>query len=60
MPKILKSTFFERPIFSIYKVMTDRVGTQNWIFGYLEIAKKMGLLQVEQGFSSFFAKFWHT
>ena len=34
----------------------EQLGTRNWIFGYPESVKKMGLKQVEQGFSSFFAK----
>ena len=35
-------------------MISDRLGTQNWIFGYLESAEWIiGLRQVEQGFSSF-------
>ena len=34
--------------------------TRNRIFSYPEISRKMGLWQVEQCYSSFFAKFfWH-
>ena len=31
-------------------------GNRNMIFGYPESVEKLGLRQVEQGFSSFFAK----
>ena len=39
---------------------SDGSGNQNRILGLLRISQKMGLRQVEQGVSSFFAKFfWH-
>ena len=36
--------------------ISERLGTQNPGFGFLECNWDMGLRQVEQGFSSFFAK----
>ena len=37
----------------------DGSGTRNWIFGYLELdSRKMGVRQVEQGFSSFNCKYF--
>ena len=39
------------------KLASGRTGTQNPIFRIPGISRKMGLRQVEQGFSSFFAKF---
>ena len=37
---------------------SDGSGTQNWIFGYTQLSRKIKFkMQVEQDLSSFFAKF---
>ena len=43
--------------FHIDIIYSDGMSTQNWIFGYTESAKKMGLRQVEQGFFHFLLNF---
>ena len=44
-------------IFFSVKSISDGSVTQNWIFGYSESAENGFLRQVQQGFSTFFAKF---
>ena len=53
----LKSTFLEK-ISSLLRPSVGSSGgsgTQNPGFGYMKLCGEMGLGQVEQGFSSFFA-----